>query len=308
MKKFFVACRFFFCLSLVLFSATARPAAAAEAAPSAFEAAANAEAAPAAEKHVLIVAFGTSFQKAGISYANVEKQLLASCPGVKTHWAFSAHSLLKSGPDGERMLSPQEALARLATEGVKELAVLSLHVIPGAEYSGLEQTARAFEGLPKGLEKVTVSPPLLADAESLAEVAPLLLKSLPEARGAQEAALFVGHGTHHAAALCYPALQYYLGLLDDRAFVGTVEGDMGPERVLAAMKAKGVKKVWLAPLMTVAGDHAANDLFGSDAGSWKSLLTAGGIAVETVPKGLGEYPFIVEQWLKGLKKAFLKEK
>lgn len=257
----------------------------------------------AAKEAVLIVAFGTSIEKARVSYQNVEKQVRAAFPNHDVSWAWTAHSLLKTGPEGMPMLSPQEAFAKLATEGVKEVSVLSLHVIPGEEYNALVQTAEAFEGLPKGLETIRLSPPLLNGTESTKEVAKLLLQSLPKERKAGEAVLFVGHGTHHPSGVYYPALNYYLTTLDANAFVGTVEGDLDLENVTAALKAKSVKKVWLAPLMTVAGDHAMNDLFGDEDDSWRKHLTANGVKVEAINKGLGENPDIIARWVDGLKHA-----
>jgi Cobalamin biosynthesis protein CbiK, Co2+ chelatase len=248
---------------------------------------------------ILIVAFGTSVEKARSSYANVEKQVKSAFPGQEIRWAWTAHSLLRSG--GKDMLSPQEALARLATEGIKDVSVLSLHVIPGAEYNNIVRYAAAFEGLPKGLERILLAPPLLYDTDSMQVVAKTLVKNLPKERKPGDAVLFVGHGTHHPAGVYYPALQYYISTLDKNTFIGTVEGDLDLEHATAAMKAQGIKKVWLAPLMTVAGDHALNDLFGDEADSWKQHLAQNGFAVETVRKGLGDYPDLISLWVNGLR-------
>ena len=248
---------------------------------------------------ILIVAFGTSVEKARSSYANVEKQVKAAFPGQEVRWAWTAHSLLRSG--GKDMLSPQEALAKLATEGTKDVSVLSLHVIPGAEYNNIVQYAAAFEGLPKGLERILLAPPLLYDTDSMQTVAKILVKNLPKERQPGDAVLFVGHGTHHPAGVYYPALQYYISTLDKNTFIGTVEGDLDLEHATATMKTQGIKKVWLAPLMTVAGDHALNDLFGDESDSWKQHLAKNGFAVETVRKGLGEYPDLINLWVNGLK-------
>ena len=264
-----------------------------------------------AKEAILLVAFGTSVQKAQVAYANVEKQVKAAFPGKEIQWAWTAHSLLKSDPKNPR-LSLQEALAKLATEGVKKVAILSLHVIPGIEYSNLVHTAHAFAGLPKGIEEVKISHPLLYDAASLKETAEALIKGAPKGRKPGEALVFVGHGTSHAAGVYYPALQYYLGVLDKNAFVGTLdfekgdkhtEGSPSQEDILNALKANNTRKVWLAPLMTVAGEHTANDLFGSEEDSWKQVFTAGGLAVETVNQGLGENPALVERWVQNLKNA-----
>lgn len=254
-----------------------------------------------AKPAILIVAFGTSVESGKAAYARVEEQVKAAFPGRGVCWAWTAHSLLKTSTPP--VLSPQEAMAGLATEGVKELDVLSLHIIPGAEYSNLQRTVEAFEGLPKGLERIRLAPPLLADTDSAGEVAKLLLKNAPKTRKANEALVFVGHGTHHPSGVYYPALQYYMSQLDKNAFIGTVEGSPDLEAVMAAIKEKGVKKLWLAPLMTVAGDHALNDLFGDKADSWTKQFEAEGVKVEAVKKGLGEYPDFVVRWVEGLKES-----
>jgi sirohydrochlorin cobaltochelatase len=262
---------------------------------------------PSAPEAVLIVAFGTSVEKARISYTNVERQVKKAFPGREVRWAWTANSLLRTGSENKPMPSTQEALAKLAAEGTKEVSILSLHIIPGAEYNDLLRTAAAFEGLPKGLRRVRLAPPLLYGTDSLRSVSRLLVQSAPAGRKKDEAVLFVGHGTHHASGVYYPALQYYLHTLDRNAFVGTVEGDLDFEVVLKSLQVGGVRKVWMAPLMTVAGDHAANDLFGAGAESWRQRFIANGIQVQAIAKGLGEYPVFVEQWLDGLKKLSERE-
>ena len=252
-----------------------------------------------AKETILIVAFGTSVEKAKKSYDQVEEQIKNAFPGYDIRWAWSAHSLLKSG--SKPVLSPQEALARLGTEGIKEVSVLSLHIIPGSEYSNLVRYTQAFEGLPKGIKKIRLAPPLLYDTASMAKAAKALLKNLPEKRRPDEAVVFVGHGTHHPAGVYYPALQHYMSSLDKNVFIGTVEGDLDLKAVTFRLKASGAKKVWLAPLMTVAGDHAMNDLFGLEEDSWKNQLAENGFTVESIHKGLGEYPDIVRLWIDGLK-------
>jgi sirohydrochlorin cobaltochelatase len=250
---------------------------------------------------VLIAAFGSSVEKARSAYAAVERQVKAAFPDRRISWAWTAHSLIKTAPPDKRVATPLEALAALAAEGVKDVSVLSLHIIPGAEYDALRQSARAVEGLPKGLRHVRLAPPLLHDADSVREVAELLLRVLPTERGKDEAALFVGHGTHHPSGVYYPALGYYLQTLDANVFVGTIEGSPSFEDALRALQSKGIRKVWLAPLMTVAGDHAVNDLFGNTADSWQRRLTAAGMEVVPVAKGLGDYPVFVTRWLSGMR-------
>ena len=55
------------------------------------------------------------------------------------------------------------------------------------------------------------------------------------------------------------------------------------------------------PFMTVAGDHAENDMAGDDDASWKTVLEKEGYQVTPVLKGLGEYPGIRSLMYQSLK-------
>ena len=83
------------------------------------------------------------------------------------------------------------------------------------------------------------------------------------------------------------------------AFIGTVEGEpeeTACEAVIDAVKEAGYKKVVLRPLMVVAGDHANNDMAGSEEDSWKSMFEESGNfdSVETQISGLGRIDAIQE--------------
>jgi sirohydrochlorin cobaltochelatase len=55
--------------------------------------------------------------------------------------------------------------------------------------------------------------------------------------------------------------------------------------------------------MSVAGDHAKNDMAGDGADSWKSQLSKNGIAAVPLIKGMAEYDEIVNIWLEHLDKT-----
>ena len=57
------------------------------------------------------------------------------------------------------------------------------------------------------------------------------------------------------------------------------------------------------PYMSVAGDHAQNDMAGDEPGSWKSQLEAAGFTVKPVLKGLAEFDAIDAIWINHLKKV-----
>lgn len=96
--------------------------------------------------------------------------------------------------------------------------------------------------------------------------------------------LFMGHGTDHAADETYVRLR---ALLPENAFLACVEGAHRLETILPRLDALKEKKLALAPLMLVAGDHAHNDLAGGDEDSWLSILTGRGFDVTVRMQGLG---------------------
>ena len=84
-------------------------------------------------------------------------------------------------------------------------------------------------------------------------------------------------------------------------FVGTVEGAPGIEDIRAILTERGIKKAYLLPFMSVAGDHAINDMAGDEEDSWKSILTRAGITCVPILKGTAEYDDIVDIWLDHLR-------
>jgi sirohydrochlorin cobaltochelatase len=206
--------------------------------------------------------------------------------------------------EGKHLVTPVEALARMMGEKFTHVAVQSLHMIPGAEFHGLVQNVRRFAGMSKGMEKVLVGYPLLATSEDLQQVAEAMLKVIPPERKKQDAVVFMGHGTHHPADVYYAALNYHVQKLDPNIFVGTVEGWPEIDDMVGELKKRGLKKSYLMPFMSVAGDHARNDMAGAEEDSWKSILEKQGITCEPVLKGMAEYQEFVDIWVDHLKTVF----
>ena len=57
------------------------------------------------------------------------------------------------------------------------------------------------------------------------------------------------------------------------------------------------------PFMSVAGDHARNDMAGGEEDSWQSILAGAGITSVPILKGTAEYDEIVDIWLDHLRGA-----
>ena len=254
---------------------------------------------------ILLVAFGTSVPEAKPALEAMDKAVAEAFPGVPVFWAYTSdiirHKLLKE--EGRHIDSPAQALALMMDKGFTHVAVQSLHTIPGEEFTGLLETARAFEGMPKGMSRISVGAPMLYTAQDCERAAKALLAVAPKARKPGEALVLMGHGTPHPANIYYPGMQDYLSRLDANTFVGTVEGSPSLDDVAAALKARKITTAWLMPFMSVAGDHARNDMAGDEPDSWKSVLEAQGITCWPVLKGTAQYGPLADIWLDHLREA-----
>lgn len=263
---------------------------------------------PAEEKvGILIVAFGTSVAEARPALENIEKRVRAAHPDMPVRWAYTSRIIrTKVKAEGLPAPSPLQALADMAEEGFTHVAVQSFHTVPGEEFHALLRTAKAQEGLPKGIRRIEVGLPLMATTDDAADVATALRSMIPAGRKAKEPVVFMGHGTPHPAGVYYPALQYFLWRQDPNIVVGTVEGTPSLDDVLGELATRKASRVWLIPLMAVAGDHARNDMAGDEADSWASILKARNITPMPVLKGTAEHDPVISIWLRHLDAALEK--
>ena len=257
------------------------------------------------KKGILLVAFGTSVPSAQKALDAIDKAAKDRFPETEIRWAYTSkiirHKLAK---EGKILLSPAEALAKMADEDFTHVAVQSFHSMAGAEFHDLFETAKAFQRMPEGMERVIIGRPLLSSAEDMKRVAQAILSNVPKERKKDEAVVLMGHGSHHPGNAVYAAMAYVFNKLDPNVSVGTVEGYPEIADVQEELLARGNKVAWLMPFMSVAGDHALNDMAGDEEDSWKSILSKAGIECRPVLKGTAEYPEVVDVWLDHLAGAF----
>ncbi len=259
------------------------------------------------KKGILLVTFGTSHSEARVAFDNIAEQVKAEFPGIEVHWAFTSKIIRKiMQKRGEQIDSPTKALAKMGENGFTHVAVQSLHIIPGEEYVNLKLTVEAFNKMPKGIQICTLGTPLLFSDADNKKMASFIDAEYKNRTGVQSAVVFMGHGTHHSSNIYYPGFQYYLNQKSTQYYLGTVEGFPALEQVISELKTNDIEHLTLVPFMSVAGDHAKNDMAGNEADSWKSVLEKEGFKVETVLKGLAEYNPVVEVWMEHLKMAFNK--
>lgn len=253
---------------------------------------------------ILLVAFGTSIPSAQVAFANIEEAVKAAFPDVPVKWAYTSYIIReKLAKSGRQLDSPEVALAKLMDEGYTRVAVQSLHIIPGAEFHDLRVNAGAFKGMTDGFKQLLVGYPALSTSEDYTKAVDALFSIIPKDRKPDEAVVLMGHGTHHPANAVYEALMYRLQRRDSNVYMGTVEGSPALDDIKAMLLERGVKKAWLMPFMSVAGDHTVNDLAGDEDDSWKRILTEAGIQCVPVVKGLAEYDVFVDIWVDHLKEV-----
>jgi sirohydrochlorin cobaltochelatase len=246
---------------------------------------------------ILLVAFGSSEASAQVSFERIDTRVKNKYPGVPVHWAFTSHIIRhKLAKQGKHLDSPEVALARMMDEKFTHVAVQSLHTIGGAEYHDLRKIVGAYK-LMGGFQKIILGYPLMSSQKDMERTVEAVLATIPKQRKRDEAVLLMGHGTHHPANAFYAALMFQLQLKDPHIFVGTVEGYPGIDLIQTLLEKNKLKKAWLMPLMSVAGDHAKNDMAGDEQDSWKSILTKAGIECVPVLKGTAEFDVFVDIWV-----------
>ena len=253
---------------------------------------------------ILLVAFGSSVQSAQISFENIEKKVKSRYPDIPVRWAYTSHIIRKKlAKQGKLLDSPEVALAKIQDENFTHVAVQSLHTIGGEEYHDLRRTVSAFKVM-GGFERIILGYPLLATQKDMQRTVDAILENVPKERKKNEAVVLMGHGTHHPSNAFYAALMFQVQLKDPNIFIGTVEGYPEVDLIKELMLKKGTKKAYLMPFMSVAGDHARNDMAGDEDDSWKSILTKAGFECVPILKGTAEFDNFVDLWVDHLKGPF----
>ena len=261
------------------------------------------------ENELLVVSFGTSFNDSRVAdIKGIEDALQEANPDWSVRRAFTAQIIINhiQARDGEKIDNMTQALDRAVANGIKNLVVQPTHLMHGAEY---DEMCEALEQYKDKFESVAIAEPMLgevgsdatvinADKEAVAKaitaaaVADSGFESVDAAKEAGTAFVFMGHGTAHVAKVTYSQMQAQMQQLGyENVFIGTVEGEpeeTSCEAVIEAVKAAGYTNVILRPLMVVAGDHANNDMAGSEDDSWKTMFEAAGFTVDCQIAGLGE--------------------
>lgn len=310
---------------------------------------------------ILLCTFGSTFTEPIETYDALIADYADAFPDADIYLSFTSRTCVNrvKAATGIDRYQPDLWLNALGEAGYRRVAVQSLHVIPGEEYLSLMNTDVKKNFMIDRYPSVQVvkSPCLLYDEADVSAVAQALYGAYEDVLAdPARIVLLMGHGNpdeNYNANSKYAATEAALQALasNGNVFIGTV--DYGPmlfwplddngrpldeandesvyAKLTAYLEEKGLDPadvtIHLAPFMSVAGDHAHNDLWGIEEGDdataatpqsdacWRLKLMNMGFRVDLAEShhggaeacqivGLADYPELRAFWLNHLKALY----
>ena len=236
-------------------------------------------------KAILLVAFGSTWQQAYDAFDLTVSEYKKEFPGYDVYLSFSSaicinRAMAAENTDARSFYEPKYWLEAFGRVKYDEIIVQSMQVIPGEEYTRVINAMKDFANNSNGdldddyLANMTLKLgyPLLAeypaDVNALAKVIDTNFSSYAQ-KGAM---LLMGHGNPdtydtYKANVRYTQLEEALQAINPNYYVGTVDmKENFKTHVYKRMQDNGLTSgnVYCAPLMSIAGDHAHNDMAGDD--------------------------------------------
>lgn len=272
---------------------------------------------------ILLVTFGSTYPGPHRTFARIRAFFAEHYPDRDIYMAFTSGMCMRRWYDktGEQYYPADQWLEAIGAAGYRRVSIQSLHIIPGLEYSFIRERY-----LPAFAEKyphipVAVGLPLLYDEADIRRVGRILYEAFADRLSAGEALVLMGHGNSTdkfpEANGKYDALNAYLQSLDPKIVIGTVDYEAMLYHDVEAHLMEHCPpptRLNFLPLMSVAGDHALNDMVGEweddtplEEQSWRCRLLDRGFVADRDTHchlhGLGDYEAICQVWLDHLRDA-----
>lgn len=239
---------------------------------------------------ILVVSFGTSYSdNREKTIGAIEKEISAAFPEWSVRRAFTSRMIIKKlkERDNYHVDTVEEALDCAVKDDIQNIIVLPTHLMDGNEYMKVKKIAETWQSK---FQRLILGSPLLNSDSDIQSVIRVITEDTKALNDDLTAICFMGHGSDAAANVIYSKFQQKLREASYKNYyIGTVETDPTLEQLLDLVQSGGnYKKVFLQPLMVVAGDHANNDMAGDGDDSWKFVFEKNGYDVTCAVKGLGE--------------------
>ena len=254
------------------------------------------------KKALLVVSFGTSLPATRERTITALEYALASAFPDRTFYRAWTSGMIRKKiltEEGLKIDSVAGALERMAADGVTDLLVQPTHLLDGEENRIMTAAVQTAAG---SFESVRIGAPLLADDNDLDTMTDIMIREYP--LEADQMFAWMGHGSSEMKVNVYERLNEILARKGaDNVVVGTVEFEPEFTPVQERILSRKPRRVCMAPLMVVAGDHAVNDMAGNEEDSWKSLVTALGCEPLCILRGLGEYEAVRNMYVEHARNA-----
>ena len=253
------------------------------------------------KKGILVVSFGTSYRESREKTINaIEGDLMRAFPdrAFFSGWTSRMLTAKVKKNEGADVRTVEEALRDIEQAGIEDLLVQPTHFTDGIENRRLRKMLEE-----SSVQTIRLGGPLLSGEDGLTDMAKAVALTFSSV-GEDEAVALMGHGSPDKESHIYLVLEETLHSMGhENFFVATVEGRPGIEHIKEGISRHTFRRVWLAPLMVVAGDHANNDLAGDGEDSWKSEIEKIGYETEPYLHGLGESEEIRKLYIKRAQEA-----
>lgn len=264
------------------------------------------------QKAIIVVSFGTTYAETRKNCIEaVENRIKQAFPEYDVYRAFTSKFVMKCLAQRDNIYVDDLAtvLAKLQADGYTEVVIQTTHLTPGEEYE--KKVLASVEPFKAAFPKIAVGRPLLyfkgddGQPDDFTIAVEALKWQMTSELSATQAVVFMGHGSPNQHNPAYEMMQQHLDEANINAIVGVVEETDHPSflDVQKALAARSVKQIIMMPLLLVAGDHAINDMAGSEKDSWKSQLLEQGYEVQTYLHGLGENTAIQDIYVQHVRDA-----
>ena len=255
------------------------------------------------KKALVAVSFGTGYiQTRQKTIEAIEEDLKKEFPERVFYRAWTSAFLRRKVLENEHLQigSLDEILQEIHKAGIGDVLIQPTQMADGREFKEIRKQAALYAG---SFETLSVGRPLLSREADIRDMAHVL-ESLFDWVKKEDMLVFMGHGSAEMDANPYRQLDACFREDGFAHFtVGTVEFEPGFSPVMNRARERNPVRIYLSPLMVVAGDHALHDMNGEKEESWASRFSRAGYETESILKGMGEYRPVRAMYVQHAKEA-----